>query len=69
MKEQLDFSNSKKNQYTKRPKKQITINLDVSVIDYFKGKAESSGIPYQTLINLYLADCAQQNKEVSVRWN
>lgn len=68
MRAEYDFSNAKKNPYAKKLKKQITINLDVSTIDYFKGKAETSGIPYQTLINLYLADCAQQNKDVSIKW-
>ena len=65
MRAEYDFSNAKKNPYAKKLKKQITINLDISTIDYFKDKAETSGIPYQTLINLYLADCAQQNKDVS----
>ena len=68
MREEYDLSHAKKNPYAKRMKKQVTINLDVATIDYFKGKAETSGIPYQTLINLYLADCARQNKEVSVKW-
>lgn len=68
MREEYDFSNAKKNPYAKRLKKQVTINLDVATIDYFKGKAETSGIPYQTLINLYLADCVRQNKDVSVKW-
>lgn len=68
MREEYDFSHAKKNPYAKRMKKQVTINLDVATIDYFKSKAETSGIPYQTLINLYLADCARQNKEVSVKW-
>lgn len=60
MRAEYDFSNAKKNPYAKKLKKQITINLDISTIDYFKDKAETSGIPYQTLINLYLADCAQR---------
>ena len=38
----------------KKLKKQITINIDSETIDYFKQLSESSGIPYQTLINLYL---------------
>ena len=50
-------------------KKQITINIDASTIDYFKGLAESSGIPYQTLINLYLKDCAAKQKKPAVTWN
>ena len=51
MRAEYDFSNAKKNPYAKKLKKQITINLDISTIDYFKDKAETSGIPYQTLNN------------------
>ena len=45
---------------TQKTKKQITINIDENTIDYFKVQAENSGIPYQTLINLYLSDCVTQ---------
>ena len=58
MREEYDFSRAVKNPYAKKLKKQITINIDSDTIDYFKKQAELSGIPYQTLINLYLADCA-----------
>ena len=56
MREEYDIKNlnPRKNPYSKRIKKQVTINLDGDVIDYFKAQSESSGIPYQTLINLYL---------------
>ncbi len=60
--------NPRKNPYVKPSKKQITINIDVDTIDYFKTQSESSGIPYQTLINLYLKDCAQSGKRPSVNW-
>lgn len=43
-------------------KKQITINIDIDIIDYFKDQSEDTGIPYQTLINLYLYDCASNKK-------
>lgn len=69
MKEEYDFSKAVKNPYCKKPKKQITINLDVDTIDYFKKQSDDSGIPYQTLINLYLADCATQGKRVHVSWS
>ena len=59
MMDEYDFTNAVKNPYTKKLKKQITINIDSDTIDYFKEQSNSSGIPYQTLINLYLADCAQ----------
>ncbi len=68
MKEEYDFSNAVKNPYAKKLKKQITINLDDSVIDYFKKQAVATGIPYQTLINLYLADCVSKNRQLSVSW-
>ena len=48
--------------------KQITINIDENTIDYFKVQAENSGIPYQTLINLYLSDCVTQKRELQLSW-
>ncbi len=69
MKEEYDFSNAQKNPYTKKLKKQITINLDADTIEYFKMQSQDSGIPYQTLINLYLADCAIHKKRLQVSWN
>jgi len=68
MKEEYDFSQSRKNLYAKKLKKQITINLDGDTIDYFKTRSKESGIPYQTLINLYLSDCATQNKQIQMEW-
>ena len=68
MREEYDFSNAHKNPYAKKLKKQITINIDVDTIDYFKTKSETSGIPYQTLINLYLADCAAEQKQLKLSW-
>lgn len=68
MREEYDFSNAKKNPYAKRIKKQITINIDVEAIEYFKRQAENSGIPYQTLINLYLCDCATNSRELQLTW-
>lgn len=58
----------RKNPYTNRVKKQITINIDAQTIDYFKQQSESSGIPYQTLINLYLTDCAEHQKKLQLSW-
>jgi predicted DNA binding CopG/RHH family protein len=68
MKKEYDFSRARKNPYAKRLKKQITIRLDEPTIEYFKGVAELSGIPYQTLINLYLRDCAQKGRRLSMDW-
>ena len=68
MKEEYDFSNARNNPYAKKLKKQITINIDVDTIDYFKTQSEISGIPCQTLINLYLADCAAEQKQLKLSW-
>lgn len=68
MREEYDFSNGVKNPYAKKLKKQISINIDSSVIDYFKQQANETGIPYQTLINLYLADCAENKKKLKLSW-
>ena len=68
MRKRYDFSKSRRNPYAKRLKKQITIRLDQPTIEYFKGVAEKSGIPYQTLINLYLRDCAQNKRQLSMEW-
>ena len=68
MREEYDFSGGRKNPYVRKNKKQITINIDSDTIDYFKVQSESKGIPYQTLINLYLADCAAQNKQLQTTW-
>ena len=61
--------NPRRNPYVKKLKKQITINIDNDTIDYFKGLSESSGIPYQTLINLYLSDCAAHQKKLQMTWS
>ena len=68
MKKQYDFSKARKNPYARQLKKQITIRLDEPTIEYFKGVAELSGVPYQTLINLYLRDCAQKGRKLSMDW-
>ena len=61
--------NPRKNPYASRLKKQITINIDGSTIDYFKSMAAADGIPYQTLINLYLRDCADNRRKIQKRKN
>ena len=68
MREEYDFSNAKKNPYAKKLKKQITINIEVETINYFKAQSEECSIPYQTLINLYLTDCARTGKKVQLTW-
>ena len=68
MKKEYDFTNARKNPYVKGAKKQITINLDESVILYFKEMASETGIPYQTLINLYLTDCVRNRRKIDLTW-
>ena len=64
MRDNYDFTNSVKNPYVKKLKKQVTIRLDEDTIKYFKELAEDKGLPYQSLINLYLRDCAQTHKQL-----
>ena len=64
----IEDLNPRKNPYAKRLKKQITINIDNDTVDFFKEQSEESGIPYQTLINLYLSDCARHKKQLQISW-
>jgi len=68
MRKEYNFSKSKKNPYAKQLKKQVTIRIDEETIIYFKDLSESNGIPYQSLINLYLRDCAQKHKKLQLGW-
>ncbi len=68
MKEEYDFSQSIRNPYVKKIKKQVTIRLEDEVISYFKKLAEETGIPYQSLINLYLQDCVKMQRKPSLEW-
>ena len=68
LEKEFDFSKAVKNPYAKALKKQVTINLDENVIIYFKGKAAQTGIPYQTIINLYLKDCVTNNRNLELTW-
>ena len=70
MREHYDFSNmkGKKNPYVKYLKQPVTMRLDKDSVDYFKSLAEESGIPYQTLINLYLRDCATKERKLDMKW-
>jgi predicted DNA binding CopG/RHH family protein len=68
MREEYDFSDAKKNPYAKELKKQVTIKISPSVIDYFKEQANKLGMPYQTLINLYLSDCVNNKRELKMTW-
>ena len=68
MREHYDFSKATRNPYARRLKQQITIRLDKPTIRYFKDLADETEIPYQTLINLYLRDCAASGRKLSMRW-
>lgn len=70
MRNHYDFSKMKgrKNPYVKRLKQPVTMRLDKDTVEYFKAMAEESGIPYQTLINLYLRDCAANHRRLQMEW-
>ena len=68
MRDEYDFSEGIKNPYVKPLKATVTIRLDQETVDYFKSLAEQVNIPYQTLINSYLADCASKKVKPSVSW-
>ncbi len=71
MKAEYDLAKmkSRRNPYARRLKKQITLRLDPDVIEYFKQKSEENGIPYQTLINLYLQDCRALRRDLKMTWS
>ena len=71
MRKEYNFSEMKgrKNPYAKKLKKPITIRIGVDIIEYFKEMSEDTGIPYQNLINLYLRDCVQSRRRISINWD
>ena len=70
MRDHYDFAKMKgrKNPFIKHLKQPVTIRLDRDTVTYFKSLAEETGIPYQTLINLYLRDCAMNERKLKVKW-
>jgi len=68
MRKEYDFSNSIKNPYAKKLKKQISIKIETDTIDYFKKLSAKIGIPYQNLMNSYLTDCANKHIEPKLEW-
>lgn len=70
MKENYDIANlnPRKNPYTEKLKRQVTINLKTTTIEYFKFMSEEVGIPYQNLIDLYLEDCVNQGLKPNINW-
>ncbi len=68
MRKRYDFSTAKPNPYAKLLKRPVTIRLDAATVDYFKTLAAEADLPYQTLINLYLRDCAASERRLDLRW-
>jgi len=70
MRDHYDFSKMKgrKNPYAKQLKQPVTMRLDRDTVSYFKSMANETGIPYQTLINLYLRDCAANHRKLAMEW-
>ena len=67
MRDHYDFSKGTRNPYAKHLKRQVTIRLDLDTLEYFKTLAADSRVPYQTLINLYLRECATNRKKLVFR--
>lgn len=66
MERNYDLSKGVRNPYAKRLKKQLTIRLDVDTVGYFQKLARDLAVPYQTLMNMYLRDCAETRRRP--RW-
>ena len=69
MREDYDFSESVPNPYAKKLKEQTTIRLEAEVVNYFQALSKETSIPYQTLVNLYLKDCIQSQRKLSLEWS
>jgi len=71
MKDHYDFSKmkGKKNPYLKYLKQPVTLHIDCDSVEYFKSLTEETGIPYQTLINLYLRDCMKHQRKPEISFN
>ncbi len=68
MKKEYEFSAARPNPYVKRLKRPVTIRLDEETIRYFQELAADLEVPYQTLINFYLRDCAETRRRPAMRW-
>ncbi len=69
MKTEYDFSNAIKNPYARPKKTAVTIRLDPSTIEYFKSLSAETALPYQTLINSFLTDCAKRKAKPDIKWS
>ena len=63
-----DFSKGKRNPYARQLKQSVTMRIDRNTLDYFKTLAGELDVPYQTLINLYLRDCATTGRRPAMTW-
>jgi len=68
MRKQYDFSKAKRNPYARRLNKQVILSLGESTIAYFKEMERETRLPYQTLMGLYLGDCASSGRRLDMRW-
>ena len=70
MQKEYDLSKmkSRPNPYAKRLKKQVTLRMEEDIVEYFKNMSEETGIPYQSMINLYLRDCVSSNRKLKTNW-
>lgn len=66
MRDEYDFSDSIKSPYAGKVRRRVTINLDGDTVDYFKEEARRTGIPYQNIINLFLAQCVREGKHLKL---
>jgi uncharacterized protein (DUF4415 family) len=68
MRKEYDFSKGRRNPYARRLKRPVTIRIDEATIRYFQELAAELEVPYQTLINLYLRDCAATRRRPAMNW-
>ncbi|HVO31260.1 MAG TPA: BrnA antitoxin family protein [bacterium] len=68
MRKHYDFSKGRKNPYARRLKRQVTLRLDDAILKYFQALSSDTGIPYQTLINMYLRECSEKGRRLSLEW-
>ena len=68
LEKEFDFSKAKRSPYAKMLKQQVTMNVSEEAIAYFKEESKRTGIPYQTLINFYLVDCATKKRKLNMSW-
>lgn len=71
MRDEYDIKslNPRKNPYAKALKQQVTINIEADTVSYFKGLASETGVPYQTLINLFLTYCKNNKLRPDLSWS